>query len=184
MPILYTIGHSNRTLDDFINILQTYEITHLVDIRTVPKSRYVPWSNTENLKETLTKKNITYLHNAKLGGLRHAKPDSINKGWRNSSFRGFADYMQTPAFFEALKDLNTLLKRDNRVVIMCSEAVPWRCHRSLIGDAEVVRNIKVLDIISQTSIREHQLTSFAQVNRDKKPIQIWYPEENLSFEFK
>ena len=114
-----------------------------------------------------------------LGGLRHTQKNSINKGWRNSSFRGYADYMQTPEFYAALKALNKMLTRKNRVAIMCAEAVPWRCHRSLIGDAEVVRGIKVLDIMSKTNIHIHELTDFAVVNRKKRPIQIYYPVDTL-----
>ena len=108
---LYTIGHSTHTLQEFIDILHTYQITHIVDVRTIPKSRRVPWFNQPALKASLRKEKITYIHMPKLGGLRRTNKDSINLGWRNASFRGFADYMQTPEFFSGLKDLNELIKR-------------------------------------------------------------------------
>ena len=175
MPKLYTIGHSTRTLQEFIEILNTYQITHVVDVRTVPKSRHVPWFNDTEIKKALRKEKKIYIHMPKLGGLRRTNKNSINKGWRNASFRGYADYMQTAEFFTGLKELNHLIKKNNRVVIMCAEAVPWRCHRSLIADAEVVRHISVWEIISKTSVRAHKITEFAVVNRKKRPIQIYYP---------
>ncbi len=183
MATLFTIGHSNHTLEEFIELLNTYNINVLVDIRSVPKSRYVPWFNKEVLSKALPKVKIKYLNNAKLGGRRHTTKDSVNTGWRNTSFRGFADYMQTPDFFAGLKELNALLTQKNSVAIMCAEAVPWRCHRSLIGDAELVRHIKVVDILSKTNSRDHKLTTFAVVDHNKRPIQIYYPENNqLSLE--
>jgi uncharacterized protein (DUF488 family) len=178
MPTLYTIGHSTRPLAVFIEILQAYNITHLIDIRTIPKSRRVPWFNEASLKKALNKAGIRYLHMAELGGLRHAHKDSINQGWYNASFRGFADYMQQPEFYTGLKKLNALLTRHHHVAIMCAEAVPWRCHRSLIGDAELIRGIHVINIFSATSHHPHELTAFAKVDRTKRPIKIWYPTQN------
>lgn len=175
MASLYTIGHSSHTFQEFLEILQSYQITHLVDVRSLPKSRHVPWFNENELRTALKKEKIAYTHLAKLGGLRHTNKNSINMGWHNTSFRGFADYMQTAEFFSGLKELNTIIKNEARVVIMCAEAVPWRCHRSLIADAEIVRHFVVWEIMSKTSIRAHQLTSFAVVNRKKRPIQIYYP---------
>lgn len=175
MASLYTIGHSTHTFQEFLEILQAYQITHLVDVRSLPKSRHVPWFNENELRTTLKKEKIAYTHLAKLGGLRHTNKNSINMGWHNASFRGFADYMQTAEFFSGLKELNTIIKNEASVVIMCAEAVPWRCHRSLIADAEIVRHFVVWEIMSKTSIRAHQLTSFAVVNRKKRPIQIYYP---------
>lgn len=172
----YTIGHSTRSLQEFIDILHAYQINNVVDVRTIPKSRHVPWFNENVLKESLSKEKIAYTHMKKLGGLRHSGKDSINTGWRNASFRAYADYMQTPEFYEGLKELNDLIKSSKRVAIMCAEAVPWRCHRSLIADAEVIRHFSVWEILSKTSIRAHTLTRFAVVNRKKKPIQIYYPE--------
>jgi uncharacterized protein (DUF488 family) len=178
MNKLYTIGHSTHTLQEFLDILHSYQITHVVDVRTIPKSRHVPWFNNNELKESLQKEKIAYTHLSKLGGLRRTTHNSINMGWRNKSFRGFADYMQTSEFFEGLKELNSLIKNSHRVVIMCAEAVPWRCHRSLIADAEVVRHLEVLEIMSKTSAHPHKLTDFAVINRKKRPIQIYYPKIN------
>lgn len=172
---LYTIGHSTRTLKEFIELLNIYEITHLVDVRTIPKSRRFPWFNKSALAAALHKEKIKYTHMSELGGLRHAHKDSINQGWHNASFRGYADYMQTPEFFVGLKALNDMIKEKGNVAMMCAEAVPWRCHRSLIGDAELVRGIDVLDIMSRTSLHTHELTSFAKIDRKKRPIQIYYP---------
>lgn len=174
MPTLYTIGHSNHTMEEFLEILSAHQITHIVDVRSIPKSRHVPWFNEDVFKRTLHKNKIAYTHLKKLGGLRHTTKDSINLGWINTSFRGFADYMQTHEFFEGLKELNALIK-NTKVAIMCAEAVPWRCHRSLIADAELVRNVNVIDIMSKTSVHQHTLTEFAVVDRNTRPIKIYYP---------
>ena len=176
MATLFTIGHSTHSLKEFLNMLQTYEIKHLVDIRTIPKSRHVPWFNKDELRQALYTANIGYSHIKELGGLRRPRKDSINQAWHNLSFRGFADYMQTDEFYEGLRQLNQIIKENSRVVIMCSEAVPWRCHRSLIADAEVIRGKKVHHIISNTSVHPHSLTSFAVVEKSKKPMRIYYPE--------
>ncbi|HAU0968311.1 TPA: DUF488 domain-containing protein [Legionella pneumophila] len=178
MTKLYTIGHSTHTIKEFIDILQAYQITHVVDVRTIPKSHHVPWFNENELKESLRKEKIGYTHLSKLGGLRPTTHNSINMGWRNKSFRGFADYMQTPEFYEGLKELNSLIKNNHKVVIMCAEAVPWRCHRSLIADAEVARHLVVLEIMSKNSVHLQNLTNFAVINRKKRPIQIYYPKIN------
>lgn len=176
MPKLYTIGHSTHTLQEFLDILHAHKIMHIVDVRTIPKSRHVPWFNDTELEISLREEKIDYTHLPKLGGLRRTTKNSINMGWHNASFRGFADYMQTLEFFEGLKELNTLIKKGHNVAIMCAEAVPWRCHRSLIADAEIVRHYIVWEIMSKTSIHSHKLTSFAVVNRKKRPIQIYYPK--------
>ncbi|STX41895.1 Uncharacterized conserved protein [Legionella donaldsonii] len=176
MPRLYTIGHSTHSLQEFIAILDVYHISHLVDVRTVPKSRHVPWFNKEDFSVSLAKEAISYTHLSKLGGLRKGFPTSINTGWRNASFRNYADYMQTKLFYEGLKELHDLIKNNAAVAIMCAEAVPWRCHRSLIADAEIIRNIKVFDIISKSSIQPHKLTDFAVVNKQTRPFQIYYPK--------
>lgn len=178
MPTLYTIGHSNHTLQEFLEMLDAHQITHLVDIRTLPKSRHVPWFNQNALRAALLENNIAYTHLEKLGGLRHTTKDSINRGWKNASFCGFADYMQTKDFFEGLKELNQLIK-NGRTAIMCAEAVPWRCHRSLIADVELARNIVVMDIMNKNTIHKHKLTPFAVIDRNKKPIKIYYPKNNM-----
>lgn len=172
---LFTIGHSNRTLEDFLDLLKEQHIRHLVDVRTIPKSRHVAWSNQGNLYLALARDHIKYTHLPELGGLRKTNPHSINLGWHNSSFRGFADYMQTKEFYLGLKKLNKIIKEESPAVIMCAEAVPWRCHRSLIADAEVIRGVEVYNIISANAIQPHHLTTFAVVNRKKRPMQVYYP---------
>ncbi len=177
MPKLFTIGHSSHTFQEFLTLLNAYQIKQVVDIRTIPKSRYVPWFNQNTLKSALNKAKIHYIHLPELGGLRRTSKDSINQGWHNASFRGFADYMQTPEFYAGLKKLNQLIKRKGNTAIMCAEAVPWRCHRSLIADAEIVRRIPVFHIMSPTNLHAHELTPFAVIDRKKRPIKIYYPKQ-------
>ena len=160
---IYTIGHSTRTFEEFLAMLQAFQIELLVDVRTVPKSRHVPQFNSEILERSLSEHKIGHIHLAELGGLRHAKKDSINLGWKNRSFRGYADYMQTTDFESGVERLIDLAK-EKTAAIMCAEAVPWRCHRSLIGDALLVRGIKVIDIMDEKTSRPHTLTSFAHVS--------------------
>jgi uncharacterized protein (DUF488 family) len=143
-----------------------------VDVRTVPRSRHNPQFNKDSLPRLLKKAGLRYVHMPGLGGLRHAKRDSSNMGWRNASFRGFADYMQTPEFTQGLEELIRLSNQD-RVVLMCAEAVPWRCHRSLIADALLVRGIHTEHIMGVTRRQVHTLTPFAKV-RDSV---ITYPTE-------
>lgn len=169
-PIVMTIGHSTRTLDEFIHLLQAHGVSRVVDVRTMPRSRHNPQFNKASLPRALKKVGLSYLHMPGLGGLRHAKLDSINMGWRNASFRGFADYMQTPEFKQSLQELIQLANKE-RVAVMCAEAVPWRCHRSLIADALLVHGIRTEDIMSQTRRQVHTLTPFARV----RGIAITYP---------
>jgi uncharacterized protein (DUF488 family) len=176
MFTLYTIGHSSHTIEEFISILHAQQISHIVDVRTIPKSRYVPWFNANILSNTLKNQKIAYTHMPELGGLRKTHKDSINQGWRNASFRGFADYMQTIEFYAGLKKLNQIIKQKGKVAIMCAEAVPWQCHRSLIADAEIIRGVNVINILNTHSIQPHALTPFAVVDRAKSPIQIYYPK--------
>jgi len=161
-PIVLTIGHSTRTLEAFIGLLEAHGVTRIVDVRTVPRSRHNPQFNKDSLPKELEKAGLGYVHLPGLGGLRHAKPDSSNIGWRNASFRGYADYMQTPEFERGLKKLIRLAKTD-RIALMCAEAVPWRCHRSLIADALLVRGIRTEDIMSPTRRTVHTLAPFAKV---------------------
>lgn len=170
--IIYTIGHSTHPIQEFIDILTHYKINHVVDIRTVPKSRHNPQFNKEDLHASLHKAYIKYTHLKELCGFRKVSPDSINTAWRNASFRGFADYMQTEEFSTGIEKLLKIASHDT-TVIMCAEAVPWRCHRSLIGDALVIRNIDVEDIYTITSAKPHKLTPWAQVKDHK----ITYPEK-------
>jgi len=160
--VILTIGHSTRTLEEFIHLLQAHGATCVVDVRTVPRSLHNPQFNKTSLPRPLKKAGLQYVHMPGLGGLRHAKHDSLNMGWRNTSFRGFADYMQTPEFAKSLEELIQLANHD-QVAIMCAEAVPWRCHRSLVGDALLVHGILVEDIMSPTRRQVHTLTPFAKV---------------------
>ncbi len=169
-PIIYTIGHSTHPIEEFLHLLQAYGIETLVDIRTIPKSRHNPQFNSDELKESLRQVHIQYLHMKKLGGLRHAAKDSINLGWRNASFRGFADYMSTPEFEQGLKELMQVAK-SRPTTIMCAEAVPWRCHRSLIADALIKQGWLVRDIMSRTKAARHRLTPFLKVRKG----QLVYP---------
>jgi uncharacterized protein (DUF488 family) len=168
--IIYTIGHSNHTAKEFLEILRAFGIQKLIDVRTIPRSRHNPQFNQERLKAYLKKAGITYLHINDLGGLRHASKDSRNTAWTNLSFRGYADYMQTEEFQAGLA---RLLKSTPKkaTAIMCAEAVPWRCHRSLIGDALLVRGVAVEDIFSKSNSKPHTLTPWAKVRGQK----ITYP---------
>ena len=159
---MMTIGHSTRTLAEFIRLLQAHGVTCVVDVRTVPRSLHNPQFNKTSLPRSLKDTGLGYVHMPGLGGLRHAKRDSINAGWRNASFRGYADYMQTPEFEHSLEELIRLGDRD-RLALMCAEAVPWRCHRSLIADALLVHGIRTEDIMSATRRTVHTLTPFAKV---------------------
>ncbi|MGH9775440.1 MAG: DUF488 family protein [Candidatus Acidiferrales bacterium] len=159
---ILTLGHSNRTLEEFLEILRAHEVERVVDVRTIPRSRHNPQFDRETLPAQLRGAGIAYTHLKTLGGLRHAKKDSENLGWRNASFRGFADYMQTEEFEAGLARLLELAS-GNRCAIMCAEAVPWRCHRSLIADALTARRVRVEHIMSKTRRDEHSLTPFASV---------------------
>lgn len=169
-PPVFTIGHSTHPWDEFRDLLRAHGIERLIDVRTVPRSRHNPQFNRETLAAKLRGARISYVHLKKLGGLRHAKRDSANTGWRNASFRGYADYMQTPEFDRALQRL-IKLARTKRSAIMCAEAVPWRCHRSLIADALTIRKIPVFHITSASKPRPHSLTPFAKVRGEA----ITYP---------
>jgi uncharacterized protein (DUF488 family) len=173
-PIVLTIGHSTRAIEEFIGLLQAHAVSRVVDVRTVPRSRHNPQFNKDSLPEPLKKAGLGYVHMPGLGGLRHAKRDSPNLGWRNASFRGYADYMQTPEFAESLEELIQLASQ-GRIALMCAEAVPWRCHRSLIADALTVRGIRTEDIMSPTRRQIHTLTPFAKV----RGTEITYPAETF-----
>ena len=172
-----TVGHSTRTLAAFVELLQAHKVKRVIDVRTVPRSRHNPQFNSESLPEALSATGIAYRHLPGLGGLRHPRRDSPNTGWRNASFRGFADYMQTPEFEVGLKEL-IKLARCRRSAVMCAEAVPWRCHRSLIADALLARGVKVEHIMSDKVRREHTLTPWAKVSGTG----ITYPPDTLELE--
>ena len=173
--IVLTVGHSTRSLGEFILLLVGHSVTQLIDVRTVPRSRHNPQFNPDTLRPALESAGIHYAHVAGLGGFRRTHSGSLNLGWRNASFRGFADYMQTEEFADNLADLIERAKRD-RIVLMCAEAVPWRCHRSLISDALVAHGICAMEIIDGTRLQVHHLTPFASVDG---PL-ITYPRKESS----
>ena len=160
---VFTVGHSTLPIERFLALLAAYRIEQLADVRTVPRSRRNPQFNAETLRDSLRAAEISYVPFRELGGLRKPRADSPNSGWRNESFRGYADYMQTQEFAAGLARL-VELAAEQRTAIMCAEAVPWRCHRSLVADALAVRGIGVVEILSETSYRDHALTPFARVS--------------------
>jgi uncharacterized protein (DUF488 family) len=162
-PVVLTIGHSTRSWPEFRNLLRAHGVARLVDVRTLPRSRHNPQFNRETLSRKLRAARISYVALPQLGGLRRARRDSQNLGWRNASFRGFADYMQTPEFDKALARL-VKLAAQKRSAVMCAEAVPWRCHRSLIADALTARGMAVEHIMSARRCSPHALTPFAKVS--------------------
>lgn len=167
---VHTVGHSTLSAEAFIDTLRAYGIETVVDVRTVPQSRHNPQFGQARLKRSLEAAGLSYRHMKSLGGLRRPAPDSVNTGWRNAAFRGFADYMQSPEFEHAVDELARLAAA-TPVAIMCAEAVPWRCHRSLVGDALLVRGIDVVDIMTAKNSKPHALTPFAQVEGTR----ITYP---------
>lgn len=169
---IFTVGHSTLPMEEFLTLLGAYGIETLADIRTIPRSRHNPQFNSDTLGNTLLTHKIRYVRLPALGGLRHTRKSSPNTGWRNASFRGYADYMQTSEFARAIEEL-AALGQASRTAIMCAEAVPWRCHRSLVADALCVRGIPVIEILSATSYRDHKMTPFARVNG----LSITYPPE-------
>lgn len=173
-PDLYTIGHSTRTFDEFTAMLSAFGVTRLVDVRTMPKSRRVPWTNSEELAAMLPAREISYMHMPKLGGLRHARKDSPNAGWKNAGFRGYADYMATADFERGIQELLKAME-DNMVAIMCAEAVPWKCHRSMVADALTARGFVVRHITGPHSAFDHKMTKFAVVDTAAQPPTIGYP---------
>lgn len=161
-PVVFTIGHGTRPLTELIELLRRHEVAELVDVRTIPRSRRNPQFNRETLPVQLRAMGLAYGHMPGLGGLRRPRPDSINAAWRNAAFRGYADHMQTDEFAENLEAL-IVLARSRRVAIMCAEAVPWRCHRSLISDALTARGVAVRHILGPTRADPHMLTPFARI---------------------
>ena len=167
---IWTIGHSTRRIEEFVELLTANGVRQVIDVRTVPRSRHNPQYNMDEMPASLAAYGIRYLHFGGLGGLRHSRKDSINTGWRNTSFRGYADYMQTDEFAAALDEMMAVAAKIPST-LMCAEAVPWRCHRSMIGDALVVRGVEVLDIVSKAPPQPHRLTKFASVDG----VVITYP---------
>jgi uncharacterized protein (DUF488 family) len=159
---VFTIGHSTRPIGAFIELLAAHGVQHLIDVRKIPHSGHNPQFGREQLSASVEEAGIHYTHMPGLGGLRSARKDSTNTGWRNASFRGYADYMQTREFEENVERCVDLA-REERTALMCAESVPWRCHRSLIADALLARGIDVREITSTTDARPHALTPWARV---------------------
>jgi uncharacterized protein (DUF488 family) len=172
---IFTLGHSTLPIEAFLALLHAYGIERVADIRTIPRSRHNPQFNDTGLAASLKTRHLEYVHLKTLGGLRRPRKDSPNTGWRNAGFRGFADYMQTEEFEDALATL-IRMSREKRVAIMCAEAVPWRCHRSLVADALSVRGVPVIEVLSENNYRPHQLTPFAQV----EGLRITYPPDQAT----
>jgi uncharacterized protein (DUF488 family) len=168
--VILTVGHSTRSQDDFIALLRAHAVKRLVDVRSIPRSRHNPQFNRDRIASALRRAGISYLHMKDLGGLRHPRSDSPNTAWRNASFRGFADYIQAREFAAGLRKLMKIAKT-KRTAIMCAEAVPWRCHRSLIADALLAHGYGVEEIVSLKRTRPHVLTPWARV----KGAKIIYP---------
>jgi uncharacterized protein (DUF488 family) len=172
--VILTIGHSTRTLDELIVLLRSHGATAVADIRTIPQSRRHPQFSKDSLSKTLPAAGIDYRHFPGLGGLRKPRPDSTNTGWRHRGFRGYADYMQTPAFSRALGELVDFAKERGdrgRVALMCAEAVWWRCHRQLVADALLAAGWDVRHVMSASAAPPHELTAFAR----RKGETISYP---------
>lgn len=159
---LLTIGHSTHPIDEFVRMLKDHGVEEIVDVRSIPKSRHCQQFNADSLAESLAGASIDYTHIHKLGGLRHATKDSVNLGWHNASFRGYADYTATP---EVSEGLNALIRiaRVRQTAIMCAEAVPWRCHRSMIADAMIEKGWEVRDIMSSKPATEDRVTPFLRI---------------------
>lgn len=162
-PLIMTIGHSTRSFEELLELLKANQVTMLVDVRSIPRSRTNPQFNKETLSESLPEHGIHYVHLTELGGLRHTRRDSHNTIWQNPSFRGFADYMETEPFGDGIETIVHLAKR-NTIALMCSEAVWWRCHRSMIADELVAEGYPVEHIVSVKGRRAHTLRRFAHVN--------------------
>ena len=171
---VFTVGHSTRTIEEFVHLLKAHGIQRVIDVRSIPRSRHNPQFNRDQLPAVLQRFGIDYGHMPGLGGRRHARRDSSNTGWRNVSFRGYADYMETPAFKESLNRC-IALAHDDRVALMCAEAVPWRCHRSLIADALLARGMEVSDITSAMQVRPYSLTSWARI----RGADVTYPRASF-----
>ena len=160
---VFTVGHSTRSIEEFVHLLKAHGIQHVIDVRSIPRSRHNRQFARDQLSPALHRFRIHYSHMPGLSGRRHPRTDSTNTGWRNVGFRGYADYMETHAFKDSLDQCITLA-RDERVVLMCAEAVPWRCHRSLIADALLARGVEVKEITSAMQARPHSMTSWARVS--------------------
>jgi uncharacterized protein (DUF488 family) len=169
--MVLTLGHSTRPIEEFLRMLTGHHVEMLIDVRTIPRSRRNPQFEQQALAASLADAGIDYRHMPELGGLRKPRRDSTNTAWRHAGFRGYADYMQSPAFAAAIEKLVSLAA-DRTVAVMCAEAVPWRCHRSLIADALAARSVAAYEIVSEASTRPHRLTAWARVDGDR----VTYPD--------
>lgn len=165
-PKIYTIGHSSRSIEDFIALLKAHGVEVVLDVRSIPKSLHNPQFEQDTLKASLKGVKIGYRHLPELGGLRHARKDSVNTGWRNASFRGYADYMQTEEFWKGVEKLEKIAS-NKTCAIMCAEAVPWRCHRSLIADTLGYLNLTVLHILNLKTVKRHKRTPFLKIRNGR-----------------
>ena len=175
--MVLTVGHSTRPIEEFVRLLKAHGVTWVLDVRSVPRSRHNPQFNRDTLPTSLETAGIGYSHLAGLGGLRRPRPDSINTGWKNASFRGYADYMQTPEFEASLEKLLEAARKE-RVALMCAEAVPWRCHRSLIADALLARGLRTEHILSETRRDIHTTRSFVK----REGTRVNYPAQDADSE--
>lgn len=178
-PAVLTVGHSTRTAEELIGLLEAHGATLIADVRKMPRSKRNPRFNAETLSAELKKHGIGYLHLPSLGGLRRPRPDSPNTGWRNESFRGYADYMQTPEFQEGLEEIISL-RGEERPCLMCAEAVPWRCHRRIIADALLARGFAVGHVLGESRLQTHTLTPWARIEPDTTLL-TYPPEEESLF---
>ena len=169
-PMIWTIGHSTRSLEEFVALLGEHRVQFLADVRHFPTSQRVPWTAKASLAKALSDRGVAYKHFDDLGGFRKALPDSVNTAWRNVGFRGYADYMASAEFSVALNRL-IAVAQEKRTAIMCAEAVPWKCHRSLLADALVVHGLRVIHVLSSGKTQDHRLTPFARVHGGR----ITYP---------
>lgn len=167
---IWTIGHSTRSFGEFADLLAEHRIELLADVRRFPVSRRVPWTTKEALAQALEERKIAYEHLEALGGYRSPRPNDGNQGWRNTTFRGYADHMSSPEFIAALNRL-VLRAAEERTAVMCAEALPWKCHRTLLSDSLLARGARVVHILSPGKTQEHRLTSFAKVHGN----QVSYP---------
>lgn len=174
--VVYTIGHSTRSLEEFIDILNSFKINLVVDVRTVPHSKHNPKFNRNSLSETLKTKGIKYILLPELGGLRRPRENSVNLALKNKSFQGYADFMQTKEFSENLLKL-IALTRENQLVIMCAEAVPWRCHRTLLSDALSIRKFKVKHILNENNYINHEINPLVQIEGTKISYTLFFKQK-------
>jgi uncharacterized protein (DUF488 family) len=173
--VVYSIGHSTRPLAQFIALLRAYSIHTLVDIRSIPRSRRNPQYDQVALQQAVQADGLVYKHLTALGGHRRTREDSPNAGWLNAAFRGYADYMQTEAFEQGLRELVEVNRVAGPIAMMCSEAVPWRCHRSMVADALVARGTSVLHILGPSRARPHRLNPMARI----EGAALSYPEATI-----